>query len=110
MRGTSQAEVRGVLPRIGWGLMIASLALWALLPLLPFLPFSGEMRLGAGGVILVAAEVVFWIGAAMAGPEAARRMRSWWRARPPEEVRSSAVPTPRVADPSADLEDPHKRP
>ena len=110
MRGTSQVEVRGVLPRIGWGLMIASLALWALLPVLPFLPFSGKVRLGAAGVILAAAEVVFWIGAAMAGPEAARRMRSWWRARPSREVRSSAVSTPRVADPSADLEDPRRKP
>ena len=93
MSGTSQVEARGVLPRVGWGLMIASLALWALLPLLPFLSLSGEMKLAAGGVILVAAEVVFWMGAAMAGPEAVRRFTSWWRAKPPEDVRPRAIST-----------------
>ena len=66
--------------------MVASLGLWALIPLLPFLPISGAQRLASAGVILVAAEIVFWIGALLAGPDAARRMRSWWRTRSPEEV------------------------
>jgi hypothetical protein len=66
--------------------MLASLGLWALIPLVPFLPISGPQRLASGGVILVVAEVVFWIGALMAGPDAAGRMRSWWRARSLAEV------------------------
>jgi hypothetical protein len=70
------------LPRVGWGLMIGSAALWLVLPALPFTPLSGEQQLAAGGALIVTAEIVFWIGAALAGPEAARRMRSWWRRRP----------------------------
>ncbi len=71
--------------------MAASLGLWALIPLVPFLPISGPQRLASGGAILVLAEVVFWIGAAMAGPDAARRMRSWWRTRSPDEVEPEPV-------------------
>ena len=82
MRRIFQVDGRSVLPRIGWGLMIASATLWALLLVVPFLPIAGEQKLAAGGAILLIAEVVFWMGAALAGPEAARRMRAWWRAKP----------------------------
>jgi hypothetical protein len=66
--------------------MVASLGMWALIPLVPFLPLSGPQRLASAGLILVVAEVFFWLGALMAGPAAARRMRSWWRTRSPAEV------------------------
>lgn len=59
--------------------MIASFALWALVPLLPFLAVSNAERVAAVGSIFIAAEIAFWVGALMAGPDAAQRLKSWWR-------------------------------
>ena len=64
---------------VGVILMSASLGLWILLPGVPFLPLSVAARGAVATALIVVAEVIFWGGAAMAGPEAARRMRSWWR-------------------------------
>jgi VIT1/CCC1 family predicted Fe2+/Mn2+ transporter len=75
-----QPQTRRVLPRIGWGLLISSVVLWFAIPVLPFLPISGGQQLAAAAAILIVAEVLFWVGAAIAGPEAVRRVRSWWRA------------------------------
>lgn len=67
---------------VGVILMSASLGLWILLPGVPFLPLSVAVRGTVGTALIVVAEVIFWGGAALAGPEAARRMRSWWCRRP----------------------------
>ena len=64
---------------VGVILMSASLGLWILLLGVPFLPLSVAARGTAATAMIIVAEVIFWGGAALAGPEAARRMRSWWR-------------------------------
>lgn len=71
-------------PRRGWAfvgvvLMSWSLLLWVSLLGVPFLPMSVATRGTVATGVIVVAEVAFWGGAALAGPEAARRMRSWWR-------------------------------
>ena len=71
-------------PRSRWAfagviLMSLSLLLWVSLLGVPFLPVSMAGRGAVATAVIVVAEVAFWVGAAMAGPEAARRMRSWWR-------------------------------
>lgn len=71
-------KCRGV-ARLGVILMGLSLALWVVLPLVTFLPLSVTGRAGFAGTQIIVAEVAFWGGAALAGPTAARRMRSWWR-------------------------------
>ena len=69
----------GRAPRVGVLLMGSSLALWVMLPVVPFLSLeTGTKATLAGGQVIVA-EVIFWLGAVAAGPEAARRMRLWWR-------------------------------
>ena len=68
--------------RVGVILMASSLPLWVVLLGVPFLPLSVAARGVVATGIIVVAEVAFWGGAALAGPEAARRMRSWWRRRP----------------------------
>lgn len=68
--------------RVGVILMGASLPLWPALLAVPFLPLSLAAQGAVVTGIIVVAEVAFWGGAALAGPEAARRMRSWWRRRP----------------------------
>ena len=65
--------------RVGVILMGGSLPLWPALLAVPFLPLSLAMQGAVATGIVVVAEVAFWGGAALAGPEAARRMRSWWR-------------------------------
>lgn len=65
--------------RLGVILMGLSLVLWLPLPVLPFLSMSAANKAALGGGLVVSAEVAFWLGAALAGPEAARRMRSWFR-------------------------------
>jgi hypothetical protein len=60
-------------------LMGASLPLWPLLLGVPFLPLGVAGRGTVATALIVVAEVMFWAGAALAGPEAARRMRTWWR-------------------------------
>ena len=67
--------------RAGGVLLVGSALLWAPLPVLPFLPLSPGAKVAVGGGLVVAAEIAFWAGAALAGPEAARRMRSWFRTR-----------------------------
>ena len=68
--------------RVGVILMGSSLPLWPALLGVPFLPLSLAAQGAVATGIIVVAEVAFWGGAALAGPEAARRMRSWWRRRP----------------------------
>ncbi len=65
--------------RVGVVLMGFSLALWVALPVVPFLPLSVATKATGATALIIVAEVAFWGGAALAGPTAARRMRSWWR-------------------------------
>ena len=79
-----QATTDARRPRRRWAfagviLMSWSLVLWVSLLGEPFLPLSLAARGTVATGVVVVAEVAFWCGAVMAGPEATRRMRSWWR-------------------------------
>ena len=75
-----------VAARIGVFLMGLSLALWVALPVVPFLPIQVGIKATVAGSQVVVAEVAFWVGAVLAGPEAARRMKSWWRSSTDDEL------------------------
>ena len=68
--------------RIGVVLMVGSLPLWLLLPILPFIGISIAAKAMAATVVVVIAELMFWGGAALAGPAAVRRVKGWWRSQP----------------------------
>jgi len=68
--------------RIGVVLMLGSLPLWLLLPILPFIGISTAEKAMAATAVVVIAELMFWGGAALAGPAAVRRVKSWWRRQP----------------------------
>ena len=68
-------------PKAGVGLLGLSLALWVPVPAVPFLPLSSGAKAALGGGLIAGAEIAFWVGAILAGPEAARRTRSWLRIR-----------------------------
>ena len=72
--------------KFGVILMGLSLALWVALPIVPFLPIRLAVKATVAGSQIVVAEVAFWLGAALAGPTAARRMKSWWRSSPDNDV------------------------
>jgi hypothetical protein len=74
--------------RLGVVLVAVSVVLWVLLPVIPFLPLSAEFRVGLGVGVLIGAEITFWAGAALAGPEALKRLKGWWRVRMPGLSRS----------------------
>ena len=65
--------------KLGTVLMVGSLPIWPLLLAVPLLPLSIAARGAIGTGMVILAEIMFWGGAALAGPEAARRVRSWWR-------------------------------
>ena len=65
--------------RIGLLLIVASLPLWLVLPVLPFLERSIAAKATATTVVVVVAELMFWGGAALAGPGAVQRLKGWWR-------------------------------
>ena len=71
----------GLVARVGVTLMVSSLPLWLVLPVLPFLPISGATKATIAAMTVVIAELAFWGGAALAGPTAVRRLRSWWQGR-----------------------------
>ena len=57
--------------------MVLSPILCLLAPGAALLPVSTAVKGGVAGGLLVVAEVIFWLGALLAGPEVARRFR--WR-------------------------------
>ncbi len=69
----------GVSARVGVLLLGLSVALWVPVPVVPFLPLDTAVKVTLGGGLVVAAEIAFWLGAALAGPEVVRRARSWIR-------------------------------
>ena len=72
---------QSVWPKIGVGLLGLSLVLWVPVPAVPFLPLSSGAKATLAGGLIVGAEIAFWLGAILAGPESTRRMRSWLRIR-----------------------------
>ncbi len=82
-RGKSEAlqavARRPELAKVGLGFLALSVVLWVPLPVVPFLPLSGAHQAALAGALVVSAEVAFWVGAVLAGPEAARRVRSGLR-------------------------------
>lgn len=87
---------------VGVVLMGSSLALWLALLIVPFLPFAAGIKALIAGSQIVFAEVAFWLGAAIAGPEATRRWKAWWRS-----SRSSRPSRGRPAGPTTALDGAH---
>ena len=86
----AQAARSGGWPRVGAVLLGLSLALWVLVPVVPFLALSMGAKATLAGALVVAAEIAFWLGALLAGPEAVRRSRSWIR----NVLRKNRSPSP----------------
>lgn len=66
--------------RVGLGLVLLSCLLWLLLACVPLLPMSGAKKALWASVVFLAAEITFWLGAALAGKEVVQRY--WERLHP----------------------------
>ncbi|KJE27298.1 hypothetical protein LG52_1223 [Geobacillus kaustophilus] len=64
--------------RIGIVLIIASFVVWLIPPIVPFLPFSAAVKALIATVAIVAAKIMFWIGALLVGKEAAAKLKKYW--------------------------------
>ena len=64
---------------LGAVLVALSVLLWLVLPAVPFLPYSTASKGALAGGFLAGAEVAFWLGLVLLGPELAARVRSAWR-------------------------------
>ena len=64
---------------VGAGLMLLSPILCLLIPGAALLPISTAAKGGVVVGVLVVAEVIFWLGALVAGPEVVRRFRRRWQ-------------------------------
>jgi len=72
-----------VVLRAGIVLMILSVVFWLLIPLVPVVGLRGLAAAGAVGGLLVAAEVVFWLGLLLAGRDTWKLAREHgWRGVP----------------------------
>lgn len=84
--------------RLGVVLMALSVVPWLLLPVVPFLSLSGARAGLVAGGLVIAAELVFWPGLALAGRDAWRAAKArGWRRLPTamvEMLRTGAPPTP----------------
>lgn len=82
---------RSTQARIGVVMMVLSCILWFGLFAVPFLPLTVAQRAAVAGVNLVVVQIAWWGGAALAGPEAVRRLKGWWRMKRRTDGDNSAV-------------------
>lgn len=66
-----------LLLKISIFLMVFSFVPWILIPTLPWWPISNPARLAGVPILLVAAEVIFWGGAAIGGAELLKHRRRY---------------------------------
>ena len=63
--------------RTDYGLMALSFVLWLPLPVVPFLSLETPEKAGLATALFGGAEVTFWLGAVLAGRDAASRFSRW---------------------------------
>jgi hypothetical protein len=66
--------------RVGAGLIVLSLLGWLMIPLVPVVGFRGGAALTAAAVLVVLAEILFWLGVVLIGRQTWELARSHgWR-------------------------------
>ncbi len=65
--------------RLGLILMVLSFLPWVAIPfVVPFLPLSTAQKAASVPVLLVVAEIMFWLGVLLVGKEVAQRYRQYF--------------------------------
>ncbi|AYC30506.1 transporter suffix domain-containing protein [Paenisporosarcina cavernae] len=74
---TPSAPKSKTLYRIGLVFIGLSVILWLFLPVIPFLELSTGMKASIAAGTLIAAEIVFWVGALFVGKEVAQKFKRY---------------------------------
>lgn len=69
------AIVQSTITRIGVGLVVLSCFLFCALFAVPFLPMDGASQVTVAGSLALTSEIMFWLGALIAGKEAITYLR-----------------------------------
>lgn len=64
--------------KFGLGLIILSLVLWVSPLCIPFTPLSVSEKISATVALLIAAEILFWVGAVFVGKQYAQNIKNWF--------------------------------
>jgi hypothetical protein len=75
----SPAMVLSSARTIGIGLVILSALLWAAIPVTHLFPISLWWKAAIDTALLIAAEIAFWIGAAMLGAAFKEKVKRLWK-------------------------------
>lgn len=75
--GSDSAEPGKVMRKAAIGLVILSFLLYGLLAAVPFLPVGMKAKALAGGTLVAAGEVSFWVGAIILGKELVSKYKKW---------------------------------
>ena len=65
--------------RLGVALIVLSGILWFSLFAIPFLPMTVAGKASLGTAVFVGVQIAWWAGAALVGPEAVNKMKSWFK-------------------------------
>lgn len=63
----------------GISLLIISLIAWAALPVIPFLPLSSASKAAWGAGVFIFAEIIWWLGVPLLGPEFIVFFKKLWK-------------------------------
>lgn len=64
--------------KLGVGLIVIACLLWLSLIIIPFLPLTSLAKTGLATSVLIASEVVFWLGAIFTGKEFVQRYKKYF--------------------------------
>jgi hypothetical protein len=84
---------------VGIALLVASAVLWTAVLAVPFLPVAMGWKVGIGSVVVVVAEVAFWISALILGREVVSRYRRYLDPRTWGQSRETYKPPPSSSRP-----------
>lgn len=65
--------------RAGWLIIILSCLLWTVLPVVPFISLSSADKVYWGSLVFILAEITWYAGLLLLGPEAIAYIKGLWR-------------------------------
>ncbi len=75
----TQRNKSATVTRVGIVLILVSGVLWFSVFAVPFLPMSVGQRAALAGVVFLGAQITWWTGVVLAGPQTVARILSWCR-------------------------------
>lgn len=77
LENNSQSTTKSVYYKFGIGLIIGSLFIWIIPIIVPFTPISLKLKGTIITIAVIIAEILFWVGAVLAGRTVAAKIRSY---------------------------------